>query len=252
MVMPDKFLSGDFENYLFTFELICELNSWDDGKKAVILGISLAGSALIAYKDIPVETRKNYKELVAALRRKFSPVERVQLEKLKFASRRRLGEENFSEMAHAIRNLAARAYPLLTTEAHEELALDKFIAALPDTIRLLVRQRMPASLAEAVSVAMLQETALETEKSTPIQGTSKSVEICVATPQSRLEEMLQENTSAMRQMAEAITKLTIDKSGGNTGQGQERGRCFNCNGRGHFRADCRKQQRWSGNGRGSM
>ena len=59
------------------------------------------------------------------------------------------------EYSEELRWLAAKAYPDLSTKAHEQLALTHFQNSISDTQAvLLVKQKNPSSLAEAVTYVM--------------------------------------------------------------------------------------------------
>lgn len=249
IVMPKKYRDGDWEDYILQFNLVCDLNEWDEQKRALVLGISLEGSALSKYKELPMDVRKNFKQLSTTLGKALSPVENIQIEKLKFTSRKRQSGESFADMASAIRQQASRAYPFLNGDAHDELAQEKFLAALPDEIRLLVRQRMPSTLGEAVSVAMQQEAALEVERvEVGVSGRKHLVNAVL--PQQSLEEILKENSAAMRLMVEALKNLDLNSNKSRRSD-RGRGRCFKCNEYGHFQANCPEVKN-QGNAQGSM
>ena len=65
------------------------------------------------------------------------------------------------EYSEELRWLAAKAYPDLSTKAHEQLALTHFLNSISDTQTvLLVKQKNPSSLAEAVTYFMQIESVL--------------------------------------------------------------------------------------------
>lgn len=62
------------------------------------------------------------------------------------------------EFGEELRWLAAKAYPDLSCDAHEQLALTHFLGSIADSqVMLSVKQKNPKSLAEAVTVTMQTE-----------------------------------------------------------------------------------------------
>uniref|UniRef100_A0A1X7TXA8 Uncharacterized protein n=1 Tax=Amphimedon queenslandica TaxID=400682 RepID=A0A1X7TXA8_AMPQE len=65
------------------------------------------------------------------------------------------------EFGEELRWLAAKAYPDLSCDAHEQLALTRFLGTIADSqVLLSVKQKNPKSLAEAVTVTMQTECIL--------------------------------------------------------------------------------------------
>ena len=73
--MPNTFESGDFGEWLEHFEICAMANGWTVEQKSLKLATRFQGEALIAYKDIPMDGRKNYEIVKAALQRALIPEE---------------------------------------------------------------------------------------------------------------------------------------------------------------------------------
>ena len=58
--MPSTFESGDFVKWLEHFEICAMANDWTVEQKSLKLATRLQGEALITYKDIPMDDKKNY------------------------------------------------------------------------------------------------------------------------------------------------------------------------------------------------
>ena len=58
--MPSTFESGDFDEWLEHFEICAMANGWTVEQKSLKLATRLQVEALFAYKDIPMDDRKNY------------------------------------------------------------------------------------------------------------------------------------------------------------------------------------------------
>jgi Zinc knuckle len=266
-VMPDKYDSaGNWSDYLLQFDICSQLNGWKEDQRCLFLGLCLTGKAFTAYKELADDVKKNYAALTEALGHKFAPAERVLVEKLKFSTRQWVTGEPLADLAADIRAQATKAYPALSMAGQEELALDRFVDALPCAIRTLVRQRVPTDMATALSVAMHQEAILEVEKRQTVNAATLQGNGSAVTQQ--LEAVLQQNTAAMNAMVAMMQKLVSNASTSNptapaTSQPRDnRGRrepptCWTCGQVGHRQASCttyvnQHPQQTPGNGRGPV
>lgn len=249
--MPPKFDTGNWEDYIFQFDMVCELNGWkaNNEKKCLILGICLQGMALDEYKQLSPEVRGDYDAVVKALSQKFMPIERVQLEKLKFLSKTCKDGESLTELASFLKGQVSRAYPLINPAGQAELALDRFVDALPTSIRLLVRQTAPTTLDAALSSAMQQEAAAEVEKKSRHHvnaaglGSANERGAMAAPGNADLQVILRANTEAMTSMAEAVSRLISQQlhpeAGQRTGSKKKGSQgCWTCGQVGHLKSAC--------------
>lgn len=261
-VLPNKFeVDGNWEDYLLQFDMYSQLNNWTEEQRCLFLGLCLSDKAFAAFKELPTAVKNNYKALTEELKKKFSPVERVLVEKLKFSTRQWAKGEPLADLAADIRAQASKAYPHLSMAAQEELALDRFVDALPNNIRTLVRQRVPAEIATALSVAMQQEAILEVEKRSEVNAATLHRHESVVS--SHLEAVLQQNAAAMNAMTQMMQQLiasttSISNSSApamsrprDTRRRRDPPTCWTCGQVGHRQASCTTvQQQTSGNGRG--
>ncbi|CAC5406673.1 unnamed protein product [Mytilus coruscus] len=150
--------SDDLEEYLTQFNLLAELNDWDLKTKALLLASSLSGSARAILNEITDEERHDFECLVNALKNWFGSMNRSEVFRAELQTRVRLKKETLPELAQAIKKLTRRAYPDTTALVMDNLSLDYFIDAIPETdIRLRLREVGPTSINEAENIAVRLE-----------------------------------------------------------------------------------------------
>ena len=147
--------SSSWTDYKVQFELLAELNDWEERQKAIYLAASLRGPAQSVLGDLDDERRRSYSALTAALGQRFGPENQTELFRVQLKNRLRRRDETLPELAQAIRRLTRQAYPSANYQLQETLAKEHFIDALNDTdIRWRVFQLRPTSLEDAVRVAV--------------------------------------------------------------------------------------------------
>ncbi|KAJ8026789.1 hypothetical protein HOLleu_31728 [Holothuria leucospilota] len=71
----------NWDDYLVQFELISELNGWSPDTKALYLAAGLKGQARAILSKLDAVRRRDFKELVTALGRRFGAASQTQLYK---------------------------------------------------------------------------------------------------------------------------------------------------------------------------
>ncbi|CAC5378861.1 unnamed protein product [Mytilus coruscus] len=146
--------SDDLEEYLTQFHLLAELNKI----KALLLASSLSGSARAILNEITDEERHDFECLVNALKNRFGSMNRSEVFRAELQTRVRLKNETLPELAQAIKKLTRRAYPDTTALVMDNVSLDYFIDAIPETdIRLRLREVGPTSINETENIAVRLE-----------------------------------------------------------------------------------------------
>ena len=113
-VMPDQFDGkSSWTDYIAHFEICCEINGWTPPQRAQYLSVSLRGSACQVLGTLPIERRRDYRELVRALGRRFNPENQSELYRVQLRNRGRKVNESLPELGQQIRTLVAQAYPIL-------------------------------------------------------------------------------------------------------------------------------------------
>jgi hypothetical protein len=158
-VMPDHFDGRtSWTDYLTHFNSVADLNGWDRRERAQYLAISLRGEACQAMRCLPQDVKNDFKGLVEALNRRFSPGNRTELYRIQLRNRMRREEESLPQLAQAVRNLALQAYPQAEGDLFEALCRDHFLDAISDSsLRFSIFQVQPKSLDEALTIAVETE-----------------------------------------------------------------------------------------------
>ncbi|KAL3862063.1 hypothetical protein ACJMK2_038690 [Sinanodonta woodiana] len=125
--------STHWQDYLVHFELVAEINQWDDHQKALELATSLRGAAQGVLSDLHPDMRRNYRSLVNALASRFEPENQSELYRAQIKSRLRKRGEPLTELAQDIKRLVRLAYPTAPLQVREQLARDCFIDSLNDS-----------------------------------------------------------------------------------------------------------------------
>ena len=140
----------DWEEYLSQFEILADINKWDDNAKGLYLASSLTRTARSILSDLTEDERRDFSKLKSALSRKFGSEYKSEMYRAKLQSRFRQKSETISELASSIMKLTRQAYPKANLQLLDTLAVDYFIDALEDPdIRLRLRQSQPESITQA-------------------------------------------------------------------------------------------------------
>ena len=144
-----------WDDYLAQFELVAEINRWDDSMKATYLAVSLTGPAQAVLGDLQPKARKNFAELTDALAARFGTENQQQVYRTALKNRSRQGGETLPELAQAVRRLTRQAYPEAPQRLQDSLARDHFIDALSDIdMQWRVHQSRPQTLNDALTIAV--------------------------------------------------------------------------------------------------
>ena len=100
-----------WDDYQVQFELIAELNGWNTSTMAIYLAASLSGCAQAVLTDLDASSRRNYKDLTAALSLRFGNGGKMEVFRSQLKSRVRGKDESLPELAQAIQRLVRQAYP---------------------------------------------------------------------------------------------------------------------------------------------
>ena len=150
--------SDDFEDFLTQFEITSEINGWDYKARSLYLANSLTGAARALLNELNAEQRRDYKSLVQKLTERYGSENRAEVFRSQLKSRVKGKGETTAELAQSVRKLTRQAYPKVSLDVVEALAVDHFIDALPETeIRLRLREVGPTTLAEAEKIAVRME-----------------------------------------------------------------------------------------------
>lgn len=188
-------------DYLLQFELVAELNDWNERTKALSLATSLRGVAQSVLGDLSPMGRHHYPSLVACLNQRFGPENQNEMFWVMLNNRTRKPKETLPELAHEIRRLVKLAHPTAEHAMLEDLSKKHFMNALPDAdMRLHIVHSKPRTLDDAVRVAVETEAFNEAEKFRP--GGRRPVRAIVS------EEVSDQTLPLVHQIHETLLALT--------------------------------------------
>ena len=260
VVMPESFdgVSMTLEDWLTNFEICCEINGWSEKQKCSFLAVKLRGAALHVYTDLPAEKRNQYASIIQSLRNRFDRSHQTELYKVQLRARVRQSGESLSELASSIRRLTNRAYPGISVEVREDLAKDQFIEALDSHhTRMHIRRRKPASLDEALTLAMEEEMLLSLEEKRKNSAAGVQALSCASTfekqksvPVSASDSSYHKDQLSRDDRYAELTKKVDDLIGiveslKMKNRVSRQGRevvCWTCKKKGHVRAHCPDRQ----------
>ncbi len=121
--------SGLWESYYAQFEIVAELNNWNDHQKAAYLATSLKGPALAVLGNLAPEDRQKLDVLVVALKNRFGTSHQTELSRMKFKNRAKQRDESLPELAEDIERLSRLSYPDAPPTLRDVLARDQFVDA---------------------------------------------------------------------------------------------------------------------------
>ena len=146
-------------DFLLQFEMASEYNGWTEREQLLCLGCSLTGIAQETLGDADEKARKSYDALVECLNEQFGPGKQVEVFKTLLWKRVQNTDETFPELAHSIRRLVKRTYPLAPPAMIASMSCDHFIEAITnEEVKKWVCYKEPATLDEAVRMAIKVES----------------------------------------------------------------------------------------------
>ena len=157
LVLPETFDgTGSWSDWCFHFENVAAVNGWDSAQKLQWLRVRLTGRAQKALHRLPGPATASYEATRDALRARFEPESRHTRYQAEFQARRKKAGEGWADFADDLRSLADKAYPTLQEEARERLAINAYLAQLPQPqVSFSVRQKQPSTLDDAVGDGVL-------------------------------------------------------------------------------------------------
>jgi len=150
---------GNFKSYLISFEMVAEANGIDPVEWGFHLASCLRKKAQDILGVLTREQRNNYHELVLALFNRFEPPNQTEIFRAQLKQRTRKPRESASELAHDIKFLVLKAYPLADPSFQRRLELDSYYDSLKNTaLAYQVFARQPKTIDQAVQLTLEYES----------------------------------------------------------------------------------------------
>lgn len=157
-----KLFSGDenFEEFIDHFEINAELGCWDLHSMNLALRSCLTGRAQVFISRLPTDIKSSYRNLVEALRNRFTNKydQPVWVSSLK--ARKRGSTESIASFADALSELARKAYSDLSYNAQERMALDQLYNNLCPELQYKCIEKNCSTIDHAVSIIQTYESVL--------------------------------------------------------------------------------------------
>lgn len=190
LITPDRYDgSAPWQSFFSHFEICASINQWSLENKARFLAAALKGRAQTVLQSLPFGQHTNFEAMVTLLRTRFDPEGREQLYRTQLRGRRQKPKETLMELAQDIQINIDRAYSEMAETAKDELAIDYFLGALPDSeVRTRILQMRPSSLQDALRSAIELEAISTAEQERTGNAKSHPSKIRAATEQPPLGE----------------------------------------------------------------
>ncbi|XP_058976719.1 uncharacterized protein LOC131801788 [Musca domestica] len=223
--------STSFNVFKLQFETVASRNSWNGSDKAVALLLALKGSAADVIQSIPVASRNNYEDVIAALERKYGGEHERNIYLMELRGRVQRANETLQDFAAEVERLVLMTYPGEDHPLLDRMKIETFVNGIRDPeIKYATYASPKASFSETVSFALAQETARIVVK--PQTHKIRQLETEGCEPKSLVNSI----EDAMRRVIEE-TKLV--------GMTKPRVRCYNCDKAGHIARECRAKRKRS-------
>ena len=161
-VLPELYTGEkSWDEWIHHFESVATVNGWDGAAKLNWLCVRLTGRAGTVFRRLPEATRADYGEAKKALKERFEPESKKELYLAELQTRTKKRTEDWAAFGEDLRLLAEKAYPDLTDDAREQLALNQYLARLDNPqVAFAVKQGKPKTTSDAIRLTLEVESYL--------------------------------------------------------------------------------------------
>ena len=249
VVLPDAYAGdGNWDEWLDHFGNVAAVNKWTPEQKLLWLKVRLTGRAQRAFKQLSEAAQGDYEEAVKVLRERFEPESKRALYVAEFHTRAKSKSEGWADFGEELRVLADRAFPTLSTDARQLLALQQYLGQIDNPqIAFAVKQRHPTTVEAAVSATLELESYL-----LPKQRVARVEEASVDRVGGRPDALLETMSAILERLERLETQSSATRR---DCQPQSRDPsapvvCHKCGKEGHYARGC-AAKKLPGNGRPS-
>ena len=252
---------SDWCDYMSHFDAVATWNDWNYRDRGLQLAISLTDEAREVLAGLAGSQKYDYDILVDELTRRFSPSGRESQYSLELMNRTCRHEEDVTSYGHAIRRLAAKAYP--GKRLDQKLLVDLYIRGLPNQeIKRYVYLEKPEQLSEAIGCAVAYEafdkpTGDKPRKPKPVVAVVQSKTLNKSTDNPHIASISKSHDNAVADLATTVkdiqatvcelknelnkmnkAKQNTSSFSGNRPFSKSNVECYNCHNRGHYAREC--------------
>src|ERR1700733_12146728 len=264
--------STPVEAFLRKYEIVAKHNGWQEDERLHQLLCSLTEPASQIIWEYDTNINMSSDELVQKLRSRYGSINQPTQYQTQLGTRKQREGEELGSLVQDIRRLLTLAYPGPLSIHSETIATKAFIDSLRDkSLALKIREREPDSLESAYKLAMRLEgykRAEEDQRETPEKRPYRNCRVeeadlmnSILNRLESVEQTLHEvhssrqtenNWSTTRNQSEPATRSAWAETQRQSGDGRRfhnqrssrsnSGRCFSCNGLGHYYRGCPYRQ----------
>lgn len=156
----------DWTTFMAQFEAWMRLNACsddDDQVRSDLLSLALDGEAKNVYSSLNKRDRTDYKVLVAKLETRYGDNVAETFKAKLLGARERHSGESISKLRDSLWMIARKAYPTLSAEAQEQIAMDALLRSVEPELRIQCIMQECKTLDKAVDIMERYETVIMTE-----------------------------------------------------------------------------------------
>lgn len=139
------------ENFLDMFEKVATQQGWPKEVWSTQLAGLLTGKALAAFVNVPKETSDDYEVVKTAILRRYDV--NAETYRQRFRTNRRRGAETYRELADRSRDLYVKWKEAAEMNLDEMILVEQFMQAVPEDLRVWLKERKPESQRKAAELA---------------------------------------------------------------------------------------------------
>lgn len=251
MILPDKFTSGTWSDYVRYFNTVASFNAWTAEEKLQCLQISLVGESRTIFNSLPEDVKHDFSRCVGELNKKLNPPELHVVKEQSVNDRVQLPGESISSFYNNLVGLFEGVFPMQRdTPVGRSLLREVFLRGLRDpNIRLQVRLGSPATVEAALSTALQAESAYVMERRPAGASTVAALQATSTSGHDGCSQQIADLARSVSTLSENFSALQRTLKGSSGSQRSfrsprrrpyDRPACWQCGKVGHVQANCQQ------------